>query len=77
IQDFSPGAIDARGRLLVDTASRDSWYYNLAMLDAGADTLTPVPVRFTGGVGSPCWTAAGDIMALGVGLSSTLWRYRQ
>ena len=76
IQDFGPGAVDSRGRLLLDTASRDSWFYRLAMADPERDAIAPLPLRFHGGLGSPCWGADGHITALGIGLASTLWRYR-
>jgi len=76
IQDFAPGAVDSRGRLLLEIASRDSWFYRLSMVDPEHDVITPLPLRFHGGLGSPCWAADGHITALGIGLASTLWRYR-
>jgi hypothetical protein len=76
IQDFAPGAVDSRGRLLLEIASRDSWFYRLSMVDPEHDVITPLPLRFHGGLGSPGWTADGHITALGIGLASTLWCYR-
>lgn len=75
IQDFAPGAVDSRGRLLLDTASPASWFYGLSMVDPEHDAITRLPLRFHGGLGSPCWTTDGRITALGIGLASTLWRY--
>jgi hypothetical protein len=76
IQDFAPAAVDSRGRLLLDTASRDSWFYRLSIVDPEHDIIKPLPLSFHGGLGSPCWTADGHITALGIGLASTLWWYR-
>jgi len=75
-QDFGSNAIDERGRLLLTMQSRDSWFYSLVIFDGERGSFALAPARYRGGLGSASWTADGRIVALGVGLASTLWRYR-
>jgi len=75
-QDFGPAAFDRHGRLLIATSPRDTWFYRVGILDDKGGTFTPIPLRFGWGIGSPNWTADGQVLALGVGLGSSLWHYR-
>ena len=72
-----PGAVDARGRILVTVLSTHSFYYRPAILDPMAKTLTVVPVTFDGDVSLPSWLPDGRIGAFGNRYISSLWRYHR
>jgi Tol biopolymer transport system component/predicted Ser/Thr protein kinase len=74
---LSSNSVDANGRVLVETATPDSFFYRPALVDADHQTVTPIPVAFSGDVWQPTWTPDGHILATGAGFESSLWRYRQ
>ena len=74
---MSPTAVDARQRMLVDTTSPLTWFYRSAILDLRSGEMTPVPMPFTGDCLSPGWAEDGSIYCTSVGLTASLWRYRQ
>lgn len=73
---LSPAAVDAKGRILFEVDSPDSWYEHVAMIDPVKKTFTVVPTGFNGDVWMPAWESGGRIAAVGARLDCTLWRYR-
>lgn len=47
---FGATAVDARGRLLIEVSSADSFFYSPALFDPARNTVTCIPVRFEGDV---------------------------
>jgi len=74
---LSPTAVDAKGRILLDTTSPLTWFYRAAILDTATGKMTLIPLSVFGDSLAPGWTPDGKIVAAGAGLSATLWRYRQ
>ena len=72
---ISPNAVDAQGRVLLETSSPDSFFFSTALFDPVRKTVTPVPVRFEGDIWSPVWSSDGHILAIGARFSSSIWRY--
>jgi hypothetical protein len=69
-------AVDARGRLVFETSSEDSFYYRAALFDPAARRPPMViPLLFEGDIWSPVWTSDGRIAAVGSPIASSLWRY--
>ncbi|SPE33225.1 Serine/threonine protein kinase [Candidatus Sulfopaludibacter sp. SbA3] len=69
--------VTADGRVVVETATPNSFFYRPAVVDARHQTVTPIPVAFAGDVWSPTWTPDGHILAAGAGFESSVWRYRK
>ena len=72
---LSPGALDAKGRLLVSLFPRDSWFNPPGILDTANGRITRVPFANLSDLPSAAWTADGQIMALQFGLRATIWRF--
>jgi WD40 repeat protein len=70
----SPGALAADGRLLVPLV--DAWFNRPAVLDTTTGRITKLPSDDVSDYHSMAWLPDGRIMALHVGLRSTLWRFR-
>ncbi len=77
IDGFGANPVDARGRVLIEVASADSFYYSAAIYDPSGGTVTRVPLRFEGDIWVPSWAPDGHIMALGARYSSSIWRYHE
>jgi DNA-binding beta-propeller fold protein YncE len=74
---LSGRAVGPDGRVVVTVASRSSWRWGPAFLDPLTGAVQRVPVVFDGDVQSSGWTEAGDLVGLGVGLRTELWRFRE
>jgi eukaryotic-like serine/threonine-protein kinase len=74
---LSPAAVDARGRILVPVASKDSWYYQTAILDPAAKSFTLVPIAIDGDASPAGWAPDGRILVRGKRYFSSLWRYQR
>ena len=70
----SPGALAADGRLLVPLV--DAWFNRPAVLDTTTGHITKLPSDDVSDYHSMAWLPDGRIMALHVGLRSTLWRFQ-
>jgi hypothetical protein len=66
-------AIDDKGRLLVTTTTKDSWFWRVAVLEPEG-TLSPIPVEFEGDIYLPSWDKDGKVLAMGYSYKSDLWR---
>jgi len=73
---LSPAAADASGRVLFEVDSANSWFEQIGMIDTSRKTFTVVPTGFSGDQWLPGWESDGRIVAVGVRLSSSLWRYK-
>jgi hypothetical protein len=74
---ISPSAVDSQGRVLLEVATSDSFFYGTAVYDPARQSVTRVPVKFEGDVWTPGWTSNGRIAAEGARYASTVWRYHR
>lgn len=74
---LSGRAIGPDGRVVVTVAARSSWRWGPALLDPVTGAVERIPVVFEGDVQSPGWADGGDLVGLGVGLRTELWRFRE
>ncbi len=74
---LSSTCVDARGRIVVEVATPDSFFYRPALLDAARKSPTPIQVTFDGDIWGPVWTPDGRIAAVGARFEGSIWRYRQ
>jgi hypothetical protein len=72
----APGAIGARGRLLVRAGLKASWYYPAAVLDPQTGRLEPVDRAFERDMVGAAWSDDGRIVTQATSFESTLWRFR-
>jgi eukaryotic-like serine/threonine-protein kinase len=70
------GAFSADGRLLLPLQPLDSWFNAPGLLDTATGRLTRLPSDEVSDWHSMAWLPDGQIMALHVGLRSTLWRFQ-
>ena len=73
---ISGGAVSPDGRIAVTVESADSWFRSVGLLDPLTARLEPVPVAFDGDVQSPSWSRDGSLLAMGVSMRSSLWRFQ-
>ncbi len=67
-------AVDRRGRVLVASASKVSWFWRAAVLDPESGALEPVRVDFEGDIYLANWARDGKILGVGYTYKSELWR---
>jgi hypothetical protein len=70
---LSPGSWNADGRLLVSI--HESWFAAPAVLDTRNGRVQPLPFDKTSDYVSMAWLPNGRMIALRVGMRSTLWRF--
>jgi hypothetical protein len=70
---LSSGASNAAGRLLV--AFQDSWFIAPGVLDTMSGQVLPLPFDNTSDYTSMAWLPDGRMMALHIGVRSSLWRF--
>ncbi|PYV16293.1 MAG: hypothetical protein DMG07_08125 [Acidobacteria bacterium] len=73
---LAPNAVGRDGRILLPVASADSWFWHLAVLEPETGRLQRIPVRYQTDFHYAAWGAEGEVIALGVGMRSSLWRFR-
>ena len=69
-------ALSADGRLLLPLWPRDSWFNAPGLLDTVTGRLTRLPSDEVSDYHSMAWLPDGQIMALHIGMRSTLWRFQ-
>ncbi len=74
---LAPTAVDKRGRILLEVASPNSYYFGTVLLDPSRNIAHHIPLNFDGDVWGPGWTAGGRIAAFGAQINASLWRYRR
>jgi WD40 repeat protein len=72
---LSPNALGADGRLLQPLESLDSWFNAPALLDTATGRITRIVSDDVSDYKSMAWLPDGRIMAMHVGLRSTLWKF--
>jgi hypothetical protein len=73
---LSAGAVGPDGRIALTVAPSDSWFRSIGVLDPLTATLDRLIVPFDGDVQSPAWGRDGSILAMGVSMRSSLWRFQ-
>jgi hypothetical protein len=73
---LSPAAVDQRGRILISVISPHTFYYQPAILDPAAATLTVIPIPIEGDTYGAGWISGGRIAAVRTRYAMSLWRYR-
>ena len=73
---LSPSALSADSRLLLPLSPRDSWFNAPGLLDTATGRLTRLPSDDVSDWQSMAWLPDRQIMALHIGLRSTLWRFQ-
>ncbi len=74
--ELSPSALSADGRLLLPLQPRDSWFNPPSLLDTTTGLLTRLPSDDSSDYHSMAWLPDGQIVALHIGLRSTLWKFQ-
>jgi hypothetical protein len=69
-------AVAADGRIAVTVTSADSWFRSAAILDPITAKLERVPVIFEGDLFNPAWGRDGSLLATGISIRSSLWRFQ-
>jgi hypothetical protein len=72
---LSPSTLDAKGRLLVFLAPRDSIFSPLAIVDIATSQVTRVPCDELSDYLSAAWTSDGHIVTTQVRTRATLWKF--
>jgi hypothetical protein len=62
--------------MLVNVSPADSWFYRVAVLDLAAGHITPIPIIYSGDTLTANWTADGQVLSVGLPLTSHIWRFR-
>ena len=73
---ISGAAVGPDGRIAVTVTSPDSLFRGVGVLDPVAATLERLPVVFDGDIQYPAWGRDGSLLAVGVSLRSSLWRFQ-
>lgn len=72
----SATAVARDGRILVQVASVDSWFWHAAILDPLSGRTTPIPLQYEGDLFFPGWDRECRVLALGIGLKGSVWRFQ-
>ena len=73
---ISGGAVGPDGRIAVTVTSPDTMFRSVALLDPATAVLERLPVTFDGDVQYPAWDRDGTLLAVGVSIRSSLWRFQ-
>ena len=73
---LSTAAVGPDGRIAVTVTSSDSWFREAALLDPVSGGVEKVPVAFEGDIFYPAWSRDGSLLAIGVSIRSSLWRFQ-
>jgi serine/threonine protein kinase/sugar lactone lactonase YvrE len=69
-------AVGPGGRIAVTVTSPDLLWRSIALLDPATATLERVPLGYDGDVEYPVWSRDGSLVAVGIALRSSLWRFQ-
>ena len=73
---LSPSSLSADGRLLEGLSLRDAWFYAPGLIDTASGRITRIAADDVSDYQSMAWLPDGRIVALHVGLRSTLWKFQ-
>jgi hypothetical protein len=74
---LTPNAVYRDGRILVPVQSRDSWWDEVAIFEPKTGKLERLDIPYAGDIDSPSWSSDGRIIANGLPMQSSLWRFRR
>jgi hypothetical protein len=69
-------AVGPDGRIAVTVTSPDTMFRGVALLDPVTAALERLPVVFDGDVQYPAWSRDGTLLAVGVSIRTSLWRFQ-
>jgi dipeptidyl aminopeptidase/acylaminoacyl peptidase len=75
LHDFSSGAVASDGRIAVQLAPKDSWFWPAAILDPRSGKITQLPVLREFDMPYPAWGPDGRLVSLALPFRSALWRF--
>jgi Tol biopolymer transport system component len=73
---LSPNALSADGRLLQPLGESDSWFNAPGLLDTATGRITRIASDDVSDYHSMAWLPEGRILAMHIGLRSTLWKFQ-
>jgi hypothetical protein len=73
---LSPNSLSADGRLLFPLQPLDSWFSPIGLIDAATGRVTRLATDDVSDYHSMAWLPDGRILALRIGLRSTLWKFQ-
>jgi hypothetical protein len=73
---LSPAAVGPDGRIALAIIPSEESSRGVALLDPASGFLERVSVSFDGDLHSPAWSRDGALLAVGVSIRSSLWRFR-
>jgi serine/threonine protein kinase len=73
---LSGAAVAPDGRIAVTVTSPDTLFRGVALLDPATAVLERLSVVFDGDVQYPAWGRDGSLLAVGVSIRSSLWRFQ-
>ena len=73
---ISGAAVGPDGRIAVTITSPDSLFRGVGLLDPVRASIERLPLVFDGDVQSPAWSRDGSLLAVGLSIRSSLWRFQ-
>jgi hypothetical protein len=73
---ISGAAVGPDGRIAVTVTSPDTLFRGVALLDPATAVLEPVSLVFDGDIQYPAWGRDSSLLAVGVSIRSSLWRFQ-
>ncbi len=73
---ISGSAVGPDGRIAVTVTAPDTMFRGVALLDPVTAALERLPVVFDGDLQYPAWGRDGTLLATGVSIRSSLWRFQ-
>jgi serine/threonine protein kinase len=73
---ISATAVGPDGRIAVTVTSPDTLFRGIALLDPATAVLERLSVVFDGDIQYPAWGRDGSLLAIGVSIRSSLWRFQ-
>jgi len=73
---ISAAAVGPDGRIAVTVTSPETLFRGVALLDPATAVLERLPVVFDGDLQYPAWSRDGRLLAVGVSIRNSLWRFQ-
>ena len=73
---ISGGAVGPDGKIAVTISTPDSLFRSIGILDPVTASLERLPLLYDGDVQSPAWSRDGSLLAVGLSIRSSLWRFQ-
>jgi serine/threonine protein kinase len=73
---ISGAAVGTDGRIAVTITSADSLFRGVGLLDPVTASIERLPLVFDGDIQSPAWARDGSLLAVGLSIRSSLWRFQ-